>query len=322
MASSPLRAPGGQYDIHWTPDGKLTGGGRIYDFTNGTAHLYDADLLSPILSKDLAFFRMLQDSPSAKQPNHDDVTAAYQRAKLINTEFMFSAIDYEGIEDRVIVELGVGGADLIKKWTALTPHAYAVDFFTWEMEDGLAEHVAAGGRPFIPVSAVMASLPFADASVDLLYMHAAIHHALPLHHSEFRWSDPRNMTDCLREVRRVLKPDGLFFLMGEGVYPEGVKPEERVHEVRCQSDNGWPYEAHYTLSEYEAAYREAGMFPHVFSNQDDFRLEMDFYVDGVAHRAITAHDNIGRDNYGDIGSVLSRAGAFINRTLPEWARWK
>ena len=317
-----VAAPGGA-PLTVREDKLVAQDGRSYDVLNGTPHLYDRSAVSPFLAKDYDIFKMIHERPDIRSPDHDTITAIYQKAKYVNTEFMFSAIRYKGLEHRAVVEIGVGSADLIKRWADLAGDAYAVDFFTWEMEAGLAKHVAAGGKPFHGVSAVMAALPFASNAVDIVYLHAALHHALPADPAEFEWSNPAVMVDCLKEIRRILKPDGVFFLTGEGIYPEGVAPDQREHEVRCQAHSGYPYEAHYTISEYESAFRAADMFPHVFVHQEGLQLVMDFYVDGQAHCIISAVDQVGADNYDCVGSLVNaRTSSRLLKRFPSWMSWQ
>lgn len=317
-----VTAPGGA-PLTVQEDKLVAADGRSYDVLNGTPHLYDKSAVSPFLAKDYDIFKTIHERPDLRSPNHDEITALYQRAKYVNTEFMFSALKYKDLEQRAVVEIGVGSADLIKRWADLAGHAYAVDFFTWEMEAGLAKHVAAGGKPFHGVSAVMAALPFANEAIDIVYLHAALHHALPADSAEFEWSNPSVMVDCLKEVRRILKPDGVFFLTGEGIYPEGIALDEREHEVRCQAHPGYPYEAHYTITEYESAFRAADMFPHVFVHQEGYQLAMDFYVDGKAHSIISAADKVSNDNYDRVGSLVkARTSKDLLKRFPAWMSWR
>jgi SAM-dependent methyltransferase len=260
-----LRSPGGEHAL--ACDGEFLsceGNGRKYSVINGTPHLYDAESVSPFLERDYSLFKNIHDRPDLRSPNHDAITAAYQSAKYVNTEFMFSGLEYDGINAKRVAEIGVGSADLIRRFADLGCSTYAIDYFTWEMEDGLAEHLTGGGRAFQCVSAAMCKLPFADQSLDLIYLHAALHHALPGDHRDFEWSNPHNMVDALREIRRVVRPDGAFFLLGEGIYPEGVDHGARQYERACEHNPGLPYESWYTISEYESAFRAAEIFPNLF----------------------------------------------------------
>jgi SAM-dependent methyltransferase len=190
------------------------------------------------------------------------------------------------------------------------------------MEDGLAAHVANGGRPFQCVSATMCRLPIADASLDIVYLHAALHHALSANHEDFKWSSPGNMLDMPKEIRRVLKPDGVFFLLGEGIYPDDIAYDPRRYERACEKDVSLPYESWYTLSEYYSAFRTTVAWPNLFVYQESEFMIADAYDRaGFKFSVVTASDQLTHHNYNQVASVFrSRLSErkVIGKVLPGW----
>jgi ubiquinone/menaquinone biosynthesis C-methylase UbiE len=284
---------------------------KEYIIEDGVPHLYDKLDVSPFLIHDREVFFSIYKG-EIKSPNHDEITAAYQIAKRTNTDFMFTQLCYEHIAERNVIEIGVASCDLISKFANMGAKAYAVDFFTWEMLAAHDQHRKAGGADFEMISAVMCTLPFASASADIIYLHAALHHALPKRHRDFKWSDPQNMVDCLCEIRRVLKPDGAFFLLGENIYPADVTADQRVHELNCQANPGTVFESAYTLAEYEAAFAASGIYPTLYVNQHGLKVIATTYLNGERQEAIRPTDDLSLANYTEFGAMLS-AGL---RTFP------
>ena len=68
----------------------------------------------------------------------------------------------------------------------------------------------------------MQSLPFPDASFDVVYCIAALHH-LP---------DEASRLQALSEMRRVLKPGGIVVLTNWHLTPETIKPDYREFTPR------------------------------------------------------------------------------------------
>lgn len=264
-----------------------TGTGRRYSIVNGTPHLYDEMDVSPFLRRDYQRFDEARKLPPGHyNPNFAAAEAAYARAKAVNTDWMFALAYPRPLR---VLEVGVGAADLIKRFGAAGHEAWAMDFFTWEMES----HQDGSYRT---ISAPMSRLPFRDGAFDLVYFHAAIHHALPNDPAEFEWSNPRNLVDCLAEVRRILKPEGAFWLLGEGLYPDDVA--DRVYEKACQADPACVYEAWYTLPEYEQAFSAAGIFPNIWLDQENLLVRAHTYSWlGARVPLVTLADEITEGSY-------------------------
>lgn len=315
-----LRAPNGE-KLSFDGSSFVSENGTAYKFEKGVAFLYDEKDVSPFLTRDAAPFQLVldHDNPIFRTPEQKVRHEYYNRCRSLNTEFMFSALQYDVSQTRRTVEVGVGACDIIRRFQALGHETVAVDFFPWEMQAALRQADRQGNPSFACVSAPMARLPFADHSLDLIYFHAAIHHALPRNDADFEWCNPSNLHDCLTEVKRVLKPreeGGAFFLLGEGIYPENFKPEDRYWEAACQRDPANFYEAWYKISEYEDAYKAAGIYPNLFLWQDDLIVKAFGYThDGARITIADSADSISVYNYSKLTSALA---AHSRSVFPEW----
>ena len=315
-----LRSPAGAR-LAFDGSGFTDPAGRRYSFENGVAMLYDDADVSPFLKHDRDYFRISNEQASqAKTQEWDLAEANYRRARGINSDFMFSILRYEDPQGKRVAEIGVGAGDLIRRFARTGFRAIAVDFFPWDMQTARDAGVRAAEPELSCVAAPMCRLPFADASIDLVYFHAALHHALPREAASFRWSDPVNLLDCLCEVRRVLKPraqGGAFFLLGEGIYPEAFSREDRHYERIVEADpEANVYESWYKISEYEDAYRRSAIFPNLFLWQEDFRVRAIGYdQDGDRIDLVTQDDLISDENYWQLGEKLA---AQASRLLPPW----
>jgi SAM-dependent methyltransferase/uncharacterized protein YbaR (Trm112 family) len=108
---------------------------------------------------------------------------------------------------------------------------------------GRGAFYAARVGPFARVQADAEHLPFADASFDLTYCVATLHHALDL---------PR----MVAELARVTRPGGIVAALNEGTRPvwrgqgNPVQEEEKAYGIN---------EHVHTLAGYERAFRRAGL---------------------------------------------------------------
>ena len=276
--------------------------------------IYDADDVPDSLKSEANWFDGFVDA-IIKPDMANPAEVHYAKAKALNCDFLLSALTYDDPQKRRVVELGAWRCETIGQFADAGWQAYAVDFYHGVMNLVAADRI---GKPFNRVSSPMSVLPFRDGSIDILYMHATLHHALPRRSAEFEWCNPHNMHDALCEARRVLKPDGALFLLGEGVYPEGLPIDERYHEKAAQAGET-PYESWYTMSEYEGAFRKAGIFPSLMSNQTHLVLELHTYDNGQRVDLITPADAITVNNYGSIPDLLRQAPS-LHRILPPWMR--
>lgn len=231
--------------------------------SDGSFVMYDhADLCSQ-LKLDLPSLSGRHDKFGDGSADYMNIVRAYEATKVRNTEFLFTLLSYTDIESRNILEIGAYRCEILTRFADMGARCYSMDMSAWAPNEAHEEYHKRTGRTFARVVASMCSLPFISQSIDLVYMHATLHHALPRSDDDFEWSNLQNMQDCLREIRRVLKGDGALFLLGENVYPEGVEPSARIDELSA-IERKTVYEAAYTASEYRMAFRESCMLPNIF----------------------------------------------------------
>ncbi len=312
-----LRSPAG-FSVRREGDTLVCNGtGRSYLIVDGNAHLYDTEDVPQGLIEETSSFGDYVISSLVPDLNIP-AERSYADAKVINTELMFSALRYLDPERRRVAELGAWRCESVKRFADLGFDTYALDFFPGMIDAAFHQHE---GRPFHRLACPMAVLPFQDQTIDLLYMHATLHHAVPRHTDKFAWCDPHNMCDALREARRVLKPDGALFLLGEGVYPEGLPISERYLEKAAEAGETF-YESWYTMSEYERVFAEAGIFPTLMSNQTALELELHGYENGRRVDLVKIGDGIRLPEYHRIAEVAAaNAGDdWSERILPSWIK--
>ena len=300
----------------WAGDLICSATGRAYAVCNGNAHVYDEEDVSPLLAADSAhmeaYAKVMYASLSGEHATRDKI---YRHARAVMTEFMFSVLRYSKPRDRRVLEIGAWSGDIIQQIAPLGFHCVGHDF-SHSVQDAAYER----SRVFYDrVKSPMSRLPFADGSFDLVYMHATLHHALPNRQADFEWHNPCNLVDCLREIGRVQKPEGAFFLLGEGVYPEGISVADRQHEKLAQ-EGKTPYEAWYTLSEYESAFAQSGTYPNLMVNQTDGWLDMHGYSrDLVRIPMVSTSDRIDLSNYSALPFIIAKnCGLRWRRMLPSW----
>jgi SAM-dependent methyltransferase len=315
--SSLLRSPAGHQLVRTDSELVCRGTERRYPIIDGNARIYDAEDVPEGLRAEAAAFDSLRVPDSLVPDLSNENERAYAAAKRVNTEFMFACLRYASISNRVVLELGAWRCELISRFADQGARAFALDFFHGMVDAAARQH---RGLPFHRISSPMAVLPFQDASVDLLFMHATLHHALPRKEIDFEWCNPENMLDAVREIARVLKPDGAFFLLGEGIYPEGLAREDRPYEKAAQAGESC-YESWYTLSEYEHVFKVAGRFPTVMSSSAGSELELWCYEEGKRCDLLKVGDLVTIEALAERFRMMSDWNAgkdWPGRILPPW----
>lgn len=239
----------------------------------------------------------------------------YRIGSFERTEFLFGNIEYDAPQQRWVLDLGSGPPTLSNRFARLGFNVVALDFIPSRLE-GAHELFQRDGTFFERVAGMMENLPLGDRTIDLVFSHASLHHATPRRAETFKWFDPANLLDTLREVRRILKPDGLFLVSGEGEYPEEVTEEDRHLEREAQKTGC--YEAFYKRSEYEWAFREAGIAPHLWAQSYENRLRVGTFLEGRYRAIVTAGDAV--NTRSDILLAAPALEGDLNACLSPWAR--
>jgi ubiquinone/menaquinone biosynthesis C-methylase UbiE len=101
-----------------------------------------------------------------------------------------------GVEPETILDVGCGTGRLLRAAGTRWPHAALIGVDAAEGMVEVARSLTPGATFYV---AIAEALPLPDASVDLALSTTSFHH----------WSD---QTAGIREVARVLRPEGRFFL--------------------------------------------------------------------------------------------------------------
>ncbi|MCX8036943.1 MAG: methyltransferase domain-containing protein [Candidatus Sumerlaeia bacterium] len=295
--------------------------GRIYPLLNGAVEF--------ILDEDLSDLRRVDRDKSAESDRNilemkrrgdfvGEIRSRedqYRLETLGRTDFFFRNLEYNHPEQRHVVDLGCGEPFLASRFARLGFNVVALDF-TFPRLDLAHHYFETDGTYFERILGLMTRLPLRDHSMDIVFSHASLHHATPHDPKQFRWFDPNNMLDALREVRRVLKPDGLFLVSGEGVYPEELADDDRHLEHEAQRTGC--YEAFYKLSEYEWAFRQAGIFPNLWAQWQDNRLRVGTFLGGHYREIVTPGDAVTLTSDLLISTPALRRD--LDACLGKWAR--
>lgn len=239
---------------------------------------------------------------------------AYGQGLKANTELLFTL--FEGVpKGKKLLEIGAGDTKLSARFAKLGFQVVALDFAGYRL-CSTADRYMSQGEYFERVVGLMANLPFKDDTFDVVFMHATLHHALPLDHSKFEWCNPSNMIESLSEIGRVMKrrvEGGVLVLAGEGVYPEGTPVEARHYEAAAKQ-SGF-YESWYEMSEYEAQFAATGVWPNLWTNQESFQTFAYGYLEnGDRFSVIEIEDGI---HHQSSNTFLTKARR-LDEIMPPW----
>jgi len=124
---------------------------------------------------------------------------AHARARYALEPYIADLAQFEGARGLKVLEIGVGmGADYLE-WLKAGAQATGVDFSPASIERARRRCELAGYQPDLRV-ADAEQLPFPDNSFDVVYSYGVMHHS-------------PDTARCVREARRVLKPEGRARIM-------------------------------------------------------------------------------------------------------------
>jgi SAM-dependent methyltransferase len=241
----------------------------------------------------------------------------YRRASFERTDFFFRCLEYDDSASRAVLHIGCGEPFLASRFAQKGFNVIALDFILPRL-DQAHEYFEREGVYFERLLALTSRIPLRDQSMDIVFSHASLHRATPHRAEDFRWFDPNNMVDTLREVRRVLKPDGFFLVGGEGEYAEELSDEQRHLEREAQRPGC--YGAFYKISEYEQAFRAAGVFPNLWAQwrDDEDRLRVGTFFGGHFREIVAPGDAVNtRSDFLLSAPALKRD---LDACLGTWAR--
>ena len=123
-------------------------------------------------------------------------------------------------EDDVILDIGCGGGVNVERFLGMTQNmVYGIDYSELAVERSIRLNRKAidDGRCEI-VQASVSDLPFKDNSFDVATAFETI----------YFWPD---IVDDLKEVRRVLKDDGIILICNEAVFKENDERQKELVEL-------------------------------------------------------------------------------------------
>jgi malonyl-CoA O-methyltransferase len=146
----------------------------------------------------------------------------YDECAVLQSEvraLLLARLDFTSLAPRVILDAGAGTGHASRALKKRYPGArvIAVDFALGMLRGAAAQR--GWLRPFERVCADACALPFASASVDLIFSNFLVH-----------WCDPRAL---FPEFRRVLAPRGLLSFTGLG--PDSL---QELRDAWAQVDRG------------------------------------------------------------------------------------
>lgn len=161
---------------------------------------------------------------NVKKPEGEAGIETLERMNKGHTSVSLWALEHLDIkEDDVILDVGCGGGINLKRLHEKAPNAttYGIDYSSTsvEMSTKLNQTEVDNGSIVVEEADVQ-SLPFDDETFDIVTAFETI----------YFWP---NIVNCFKEIRRVLKPEGLFviILTTNGNYDN--KYDELIEEVDC-----------------------------------------------------------------------------------------
>lgn len=146
------------------------------------------------------------------------------------------------LPESIVLDIATGGGHVVKAIAPLVSHVFATDL-TYQMLETARRHLDELHSNISYVIADAESLPFLDNTFDAVTCRIAPHH-FP-HPDSF-----------VKEVSRVLKPDGKFLLI-DNIAPEEKDLDEFVNRLEKLRDDS--HHRSYSMNEWMAWFKQAGL---------------------------------------------------------------
>ncbi len=135
------------------------------------------------------------------------------------TDWALSHLDIKGTEN--VLDIGCGGGDALKKMSAeiRNGHLVGVDYSEVSVELSKKNNIGdieSGGMEVIQAN--VENLPFDDDLFDIIYTIESF----------YFWKNP---IECLKEVRRVLVPNGIFMIIAD-IHGDAELSQEEIDNVK------------------------------------------------------------------------------------------
>lgn len=135
------------------------------------------------------------------------------------TDWALSKLDIKGTEK--VLDIGCGGGDALKKMSAKikSGHLVGADYSEVSVELSKKNNIGdvESGKMEI-IQANVENLPFDDNLFDIIYTIESF----------YFW---KNSVECLKEVRRVLAPNGIFMIIAD-IHGDAELSQEEIDSVK------------------------------------------------------------------------------------------
>ena len=135
------------------------------------------------------------------------------------TDWALSHLNINGMEN--VLDIGCGGGDALKKmsFTITTGHLTGADYSEVSVElskKNNIDDINSGKMEIIQAS--VENLPFDDNSFNIIYTIESF----------YFWNNP---VECLKEVHRVLAPNGIFMIIAD-IHGDAELSQEEINSVK------------------------------------------------------------------------------------------
>lgn len=135
------------------------------------------------------------------------------------TDWALSHLNINGTEN--VLDIGCGGGDALKKMSLAitTGHLTGADYSEVSVElskKNNIDDINSGKMEIIQAS--VENLPFDDNSFNIIYTIESF----------YFWNNP---VECLKEVRRVLAPNGIFMIIAD-IHGDAELSQEEIYNIK------------------------------------------------------------------------------------------